>query len=627
MAWGIAWGLITSLAQAQTQTTPGTARAAAPARSKVSNIKVIPADVPPADAPPPAGEPEAPPGAIRPAQRAGAASLPPRDAEVVPAAAGPEAEAEAVGDGGNPLPGAKEPPPGSGGGASPDAGGGDPATPYVLRPDRLSPEKQQVKLSVEVRSPRVVNLNKSTPVRIVVTNDGSTDAYDVRVVYQLPESLQFESSETKADTSAVNPQIYIFKKPTMAAGGEWSIGLKVIPKDTKTCDHVAQVTAAVGTKSQVMIQEPKLRVEAVPSPSRILKGGQVKFKITVSNPGTGPARNVNVKAKLSDGLRLGEDDEVEQTIDLIKPAETVELEPLLLDTVAGGQQKCDIKVESPDVNFVPADHRITRTVDVTRPELTVDLTGADFRYTGQSLDYKLTVTNTGTASAKQVLISAALPPQGGKLARGPIPSGGTWSGKDRKILWKIPQLEPGQTVDYAFTYETSTVGQYRCVAEATSGPLRASKTLSTEVQGIADLDLKVEQTDRVIDAGKKTYYDFIIKNVGSKEATKLALSGTLVNVEVSKPYFDELYGKFEFTKTDANLTSQFSFPIIPTLAAGATITLSLEVTALKGGKASATVSLGHDEMGDGENSKIKGAITTTVTDRNRPAPRSASSSP
>ena len=63
------------------------------------------------------------------------------------------------------------------------------------------------------------------------------------------------------------------------------------------------------------------------------------------------------------------------------------------------------------------------------------------------------------------------------------------------------------------------------------------------------------------------------------------------------------------------------FPVIPRLGANESITVSLEVVATRGGKASAAVSLGHDEMGDDENAKIKGAITTTVTDHNRPPPR------
>jgi len=549
-----------------------------------------------------------------------------RDDQVVPASIA-DPSSDPADAGGNPLPRAIEPPGGSGAGAS--SGGGDSADSFVLRPDRLSNGKQQVKLSVEVKAASVINLGKESPVRIVVNNDGSTDAHDVRVVYQLPESLQFVSSEAPHKNYPGNAQMYVWNKPTLAAGGEWSIGLKVVAKDTKACEHVAGVSANAGSKASTMVQEPKLRVEARASSGRILKGGQVKFEIEVFNPGSGPAKNVNVQAKLSDGLKLGDDEVVEQMIDVIKPGERVQLDPLVVDTVAGGQQSCAVEARSPDVNFVADDHRITRTVEVTKPALTIDIAGQDFRYTGQSSEYKLTVTNTGTAPAKAVTVSATLPQQGGRLARGPLPAGAQFDNKSRKLTWRIGQLDPGQSFESKFVYDTSTPGLYKCAVEAVSGELRASKQMVTDVSGIADLDLKVTQTDRVIDVGKTTYYDFVIKNVGTKEATKIQLRGTLVNLKVNKPFYEESNGKFAAKPEhpDPGSQQQFIFPEIARLAAGQSITLSLEVEATRAGLASGSVNLAHDDMGSDENSTIKGAITTKVTDNSGRSPRAASTPP
>ncbi len=124
-----------------------------------------------------------------------------------------------------------------------------------------------------------------------------------------------------------------------------------------------------------------------------------------------------VQAKLSSGLRLGSDDIVEQTIAEIEPGERVELEPLIVDTVAGGQQTCTVEVRSPDVNTVVEDQRVTRNIEVTKPELAVKLAGQDIRYTGQTNEYKLTVTNPGTAPAKKVKVVAALPAAGRQADR------------------------------------------------------------------------------------------------------------------------------------------------------------------------------------------------------------------
>ena len=104
-----------------------------------------------------------------------------------------------------------------------------------------------------------------------------------------------------------------------------TIVLKVVATSTKACEHAATVTAKTGSRANTIVQEPKLKVEATSTPGRVLKGSPVTFQIAVHNPGTGPARNVTVQAKLSSGLRLGSDDIVEQTISEIGPGQRVEL--------------------------------------------------------------------------------------------------------------------------------------------------------------------------------------------------------------------------------------------------------------------------------------------------------------
>ena len=222
---------------------PASARAQATARPrpsaatpKASARATIPATDAPEAIPSPA------PGAITiPQSRAIDQAPMIRDDKVVPAAAEAEPPAPTADEGEGPgLAKAKSRP---GGGDSPapsSTPGGDPADPFALRPDRLQVGKQQVRLSVEVRASSVINLGKEAPVRIVVTNEGSTDAYDVRVAYQLPDGLQFASSEAPPQKDPGNPQVYIWNKSMMAAGGEWSIGLKVVAKDNKLCEHVRQ---------------------------------------------------------------------------------------------------------------------------------------------------------------------------------------------------------------------------------------------------------------------------------------------------------------------------------------------------------------------------------------------------
>jgi uncharacterized repeat protein (TIGR01451 family) len=344
-------------------------------------------------------------------------------------------------------------------------------------------------------------------------------------------------------------------------------------------------------------------------PGRVLKGEQVTFQISVLNPGTGPARNVTVLARLSSGMKYRGDDQVEQTIDEIGPGQRFDLDPLIADTVAGGQQSCTVDARSADVTANLEDQRITRNVEVTKPDLTVKLEGHNERFTGQTNEYKLTVTNPGTAQAKKVRVVASLPQQGGKLIE--LPKGAKFDQATRKLIWSIPQLEPLQTVELGFIYGTSTPGLYRATAEATSGELRASDTMTTDVSGIAVLDLQVTQTARVMDVGKTNYYDITIKNSGTKEATRLQLSGKVPkNLKVTK-HFNVEKGEFKFNQD----SGQFIFPEIDRLGVGQTITLSIEVQATESGPAGCHVFLGHAEMAAED--KVEDVISTTVTSNSR----------
>jgi uncharacterized repeat protein (TIGR01451 family) len=389
------------------------------------------------------------------------------------------------------------------------------------------------------------------------------------------------------------------------------VTLKVTPITTQPAEHAATVTVKTGSKAQSTIQEPKLKVEATCSPGRVLKGEQVNFQIAVQNPGTGPARNVIVRASLSSGLRSGSDDVVEQIIPEIGPGVRIPLDVLIVDTIAGGEQSCTVDVRSADVIPVPEDQQIKRTVDVTKPELAVKIDGQTARYTGQTNEYKVTVHNPGTAPAKNVKVIASLPKEGGKLVA--LPPGAKFILETRKLAWAIKQLEPGQTVDLSFNYGTSTPGLYRANVEVTSADLRATDSITTDVSGIAVLDLQVTQESKIMDVGKSNIYDITITNVGTKEATKLGLGGTLTkNLKVEKTFNVEK-GNFAFNPQDG----EFLFPVIERLGVGQTITLSIQVQATASGPAGCHVKLGHAEMGT-EEAKVEDIVSTTITGNGKP---------
>ncbi len=168
-----------------------------------------------------------------------------------------------------------------------------------------------------------------------------------------------------------------------------------------------------------------------------------------------------------------------------------------------------------------------------QPELAVDLTGQESRVIGQPIEYKLTVTNSGTVPANAVQITAILPREGGKLAQGPLPPGANFDPKDRRLIWRIDQLEPGQSAERKFLYETTSPGEYRCLAEVVSEPFRATKEMVTEVEKppVVKPPLVVSPDGKVDLDPPPGYFDLPAPELGKPGSLQPVRIGQTVQVE------------------------------------------------------------------------------------------------
>ncbi len=172
--------------------------------------------------------------------------------------------------------------------------------------------------------------------------------------------------------------------------------------------------------------------------------------------------------------------------------------------------------------------------EAPKPALEVKISAEKARFSGQTVGYKIRVSNSGTTLARNVRVAAILPRQGGKLVA--LPAGAQFSVESRTLNWKLAEIAPGSSVEQAFSYATSTPGDYRAVAEVSSGTdLKVSDTFVTEVQGIGVIDLKITQQSRIIDAGKVMHYDVHVKNIGTKEVSQIVLKGkTTANLKIQQ---------------------------------------------------------------------------------------------
>ena len=222
----------------------------------------------------------------------------------------------------------------------------------MLPADRVPLGAQAVGLTVDVQAPPLLNINLPATFKIVVKNTGTADATGVVVRDELPEGVEFLSSQPETRPA---DRLLFWKLSTIPAGTQQVITVRVKPTRIGPVEHAATVTMMAASKSRTMVRQPQLKVEVTTSPKQVLKGQPAQFKIAVTNPGDGAARNVSVQARLSPGLRheesggKQEENVIGLSINQILPGETINLEPLVVDTTQGGDQSCTVTATSPDV--------------------------------------------------------------------------------------------------------------------------------------------------------------------------------------------------------------------------------------------------------------------------------------
>jgi uncharacterized repeat protein (TIGR01451 family) len=448
---------------------------------------------------------------------------------------------------------------------------------------------QGVGIYVEVVGPPSANLQQETTFRIIVRNAMRTQAFGVVVKDILPDTLEFVKSQPEAKKEG---STLAWDLGEMPIGSEKTMTVVAKPVKVGSVEHTATVTCQTGTKARLVVQEPKLKVEQSITPAKPLKGQPVQLRISVSNPGTGAARNVAVVVKVSQGLQDSQGSRVfDQEIRRLGPGERMELQPLTLSTVGGGAQTCEISTTSADVATEQPTAKSSQSIEILEPKLKLTMTGPSQKYTNTEDIYELNVQNPGTAPARNLKVAVFVPDSKGvrRASRG-----GFLNKESRRLEWTIDRVEPGESKVLKFEYRVEAMGTYPFSGEirADSG-LMEKQSVTTTVTGVADVDFQVAEKSRIIDVGDSTEYVITVRNQGTKDAVNLLISAILSeNLQVT-----ETDGHDGDAAKNPQDPKQTVFPKIDHLPAGQELTLVIRVKAIKAGISSCSVFLHHEDLG------------------------------
>lgn len=155
-------------------------------------------------------------------------------------------------------------------------------------------------------------------------------------------------------------------------------------------------------------QSPELKIEKI-APAQASIGEPLIYAIRIRNVGGSDARSVVVEDRIPKGTRLEgtipqavlTNDKLSWDMGIVRPGEERVIQLKVIPLQAG---------EIGSVATVSFEAAVAATIQVTAPELSVDINGPTETLIGKNVPYQFTVRNTGQGDAKDVVLRAILPP-------------------------------------------------------------------------------------------------------------------------------------------------------------------------------------------------------------------------
>lgn len=349
------------------------------------------------------------------------------------------------------------------------------------------------KLGVHVEGPPVPLAGETIPVRIAVTNSGSTPGNNVTVWAAFDDQLKHASGlnpvELAAGTIAPGQTRVIDLPLTAKATGRYAV------KVTATADGNVN---AVADPLALDVRRAELKA-AVSGPQLAYLGQDFAWTVTVGNGGDGPVSDVTVRATLPPEVRLKDAGEarvgagsVEWRVARLQPGEQKQLK-LIVDAVKLADRAAITVAATADMPGTgagppvgdPIQARAEGAVAVIgTPAVVLELaTPPGLIEVGKRATFQVRVRNKGTISARNVEVAAFAPAEL-KVVRA-VGKGEGRVGTDGTVTFPpLDELRPGETAAFTIEVEAVRAGDARFRAEVKAADLTAP--------------LKEEQAARVV---------------------------------------------------------------------------------------------------------------------------------
>jgi len=370
-------------------------------------------------------------------------------------------------------------------------------------------------LMIERTAPAQVNMSQTFDYIINVTNISQNTLNDVTVTEPYSSLFKYDSA-TPEPTSHENGTL-VWNLGDLAAQDTKTITMKGQPTSGGKLSDCITVAYVPRFCLDVEVVDPKLSLVQT-GPKTVIQCDPIPVVLTVTNNGTGIARDVVVTEELPNGLLTldGQNVIVAKAGDL-KPGEAKTIKVNLKATKSGTYEAKAQAIGQGNLES-SADY----SVAVVTPQLVMSKSGPEKRFAGRPATYDITVTNQGDGPAKDLVVADVIPngaafvsaSDGGKLVGG-------------KAVWNLGTLAAGASKKISVELKLAKIGTVVNKATAKAYCATASAEARTSVVGIAAILLEVIDLDDPIEVGSNETYVISVTNQGSAVGTNVRVVATL----------------------------------------------------------------------------------------------------
>jgi uncharacterized repeat protein (TIGR01451 family) len=437
---------------------------------------------------------------------------------------------------------------------------------------------QSPHLTVEKIAPPEVQVGKPAKFEIKVRNSGNVTAQGVEIHDEIPKGTQLVSTTPTATTGPRGELVWPIG--TLNPGEQVTAQLELMPVAEGEIGSVASVSFRTDASARTLATKPLLTLQ-VSAPKQVMIGGDVTLTIRLSNPGSGTAAGVVLAERVPTGLRHPAGTELEFEVGALKPGESRQIELTLNAAQAGkmintlvargeGSLKTEEKAE----------------FEVVAPALAVAMTGPTKRYLERQATYTVSVSNPGTAPAKDIQLVTQLP-KGLKFVK--ANNSGQYDPNTNSVVWSLEELPAAETGSVTLVAVPVEIGEQKMKVQGKAKQgLSAEQDQTVVVEGIAALAFDVKAADEAIEIGGETTYQIHVVNQGSKAAS---------NVQIVADFPAELKAtRAEGPSKETVEDHRVQFEPLARLAPKADATFRIRAQALGAGDLRVRVQLLTDEM-------------------------------